>query len=539
MLSNEEIAQITSEVVGRVMDRALAEAESGEGRSTAEIINESLYQEHERLRKAGGGVEADRRFYAGIRHELPRASPARQNRLLQMIVERYADEIAGHFNPRVYRFATCVAPFALNALLNSLSPRRVLSRLRDLPSLDEHIIVQGETETYKRLSGQGAVIVAPTHSSNFDSLVMGWVQYHLGLGPLTYGAGLNLFSNPIIGRFMHNMGAYTVDRLKTDPLYKDVLKEYATLTLEYGQDNLFFPGGTRSRSGAVERHLKKGLLGTSVEAYRNNLLRKKTNPLIYVVPVTISYPLVLEASTLIDDYLKEAGKARYIIVDDEFSQWQRWLAFMRGLFALDLRIYVRFGRPLDPFGNDVDDEGRSRDPRGREIDPSGYLRLDAEIVKDEVRDAQYTSILADRIREAFERENVVVPTHVAAFAFFELLRRQSPRRDLYRFLRALGPEVSLSLPDVENEVQALVGELRERESRDRIHLSQSIAGADVSEIMRRALRSFGTYHTTPPLERRGVRLHVGDPNLLFYYRNRLDGYGLRGSTPLVRDRRPP
>jgi glycerol-3-phosphate O-acyltransferase len=30
-----------------------------------------------------------------------------------------------------------------------------------------------------------------------------------------------------------------------------------------------------------------------------------------------------------------------------------------------------------------------------------------------------------------------------------------------------------------------------------------------------------------------VRLHVGDSKLLFYYRNRLDGYDLRGAPTLV------
>ena len=34
-------------------------------------------------------------------------------------------------------------------------------------------------------------------------------------------------------------------------------------------------------------------------------------------------------------------------------------------------------------------------------------------------------------------------------------------------------------------------------------------------------------------ERRGVRLHIMDSKLLFYYRNRLDGYGLRGAPTLV------
>ena len=41
-----------------------------------------------------------------------------------------------------------------------------------------------------------------------------------------------------------------------------------------------------------------------------------------------------------------------------------------------------------------------------------------------------------------------------------------------------------------------------------------------------ALKGFGTYHETPALERVGDRLYHRDRNLLYYYRNRLVGYGL-------------
>ena len=37
--------------------------------------------------------------------------------------------------------------------------------------------------------------------------------------------------------------------------------------------------------------------------------------------------------------------------------------------------------------------------------------------------------------------------------------------------------------------------------------------------------------------RRGVRLHVGDPKLIFFYRNRLEGYGLLGAPDLLPRRR--
>jgi glycerol-3-phosphate O-acyltransferase len=357
------------------------------------------------------------------------------------------------------------------------------------------------------------------------------------LPPLTYGAALNLFRNPIVGRFMHNLGAYTVDRRKRDPLYKQTLKTYASVALEFRADNLFFPGGTRSRSGALERTLKKGLLGCSISAYRNNLLRRRPAPDVYIVPCTVSYPLVLEASTLIEDWLAEAGKSRFIIVDDEFSRWERWLDFMRGIFSLDLKIHLRFGRPLDPFGNEVDAEGASRDPKHRPIDPRGYLEVDGVLTEDPARDAEYTRTLESRILAEFERESVIHPTHVLAFTCFELLRRARPELDLYRLIGSIGSEQSLALPEVEDELEVVLEQLHTLARADRVRLSavvgEAAAQADVAPLMRAALRSFGTYHSKPVIERRGVRLHVGDSKLLFYYRNRLDGYELRGAPTLV------
>ena len=539
MYKGEE-SRMAAEVVGRIVERAIARAEQGGGATLDEIINETLYHESQRLRKAGKGddAKADREFYARIRHELPHASTKRQQRLLHDVVEHYAREVQGHFDPRAYSVATKFAPTAMSALLNGLSPSRLVTRLRDAPRLEEHVILQGEVETLQRLHERGTIVLTPTHSSNLDAMVLGMALHQLGLPPFTYGAGLNLFSNPIVGYFMHNLGAYTVDRLKTDPLYREVLKEYATVTLEFGADNLFFPGGTRSRSGAVEGYLKKGLLGTSLAAFRQNLLRGQEQPRVFIVPCTISYPLVLEASTLIDDYLREAGKQRYIIVDDEFSKARRWLDFMRGLFALDLRIYITIAKPIDPFGNDVDADGNSLDPRGRVIDPAEYLRVGGEIAEDAARDGVYTGNVANRLMHIFKKENVALPSNVVAFVFFELLRKKSAERDLYRFLRGLSPEISLPMAEVEQALGALVEELHALAGQGGIRLSRTVGSGNLPEIMRRALKSFGIYHTTPVIQRKGARLYVGDGNLIFYYRNRLDGYGLMESRRLVRGRRP-
>ncbi|NVB40922.1 1-acyl-sn-glycerol-3-phosphate acyltransferase [Pseudenhygromyxa sp. WMMC2535] len=538
MLSADEVAKVVSEVTGRIIDEVgdRARPSTGTGaRSLAEQLNETLWWEQDRLAGAeheDDDIIADRAFYTEIRRALPRVSEAEQLRLLERVVHRYASEISGNFNPAVYKLAAQVGPPMLSALLTGLSPRRLLDR-ESVTRLDQHLLIEGKVASLRRLHERGTLIVTPTHSSNLDSLVLGFAILELGLPPLTYGAGLNLFLNPIIGRFMHNLGAYTVDRRKLDPLYKRTLKEYATVCLEFGHDSMFFPGGARSRSGAVERGLKKGLLGCSLAAYRNNLLRKRERGGVYIVPCTISYPLVLEASTLVDDWLAEAGKSRYIIVDDEFSRWERWLEFMRGLFALDLKIHIRFGQALDPFGNPVDDEGNSLDPRGRVIDPRGYLEVDGELVEDPDRDAEYTRSLETSIVEEFERENVIHSTHVLAFACFELLWRRRGSDSLYRFLRTVGPEHSLALPEVEDQLERCLETLREWARDDRVRLSEVMLDGDVREVVRAALRSFGTYHARPVVQRRGVRLHVGDVNLLFYYRNRLDGYGLCGAETFV------
>src|SRR5581483_1775955 len=174
------------------------------------------------------------------------------------------------------------------------------------------VLVQGPAKHIGKLARLGTLVFVPTHLSNMDSIVFGFALERAGLPPATYGAGKNLFTNPLLSFFMHNLGAYRVDRRIKHELYKEVLKTYSCVLLERGYHSLFFPGGTRSRSGAVEERLKLGLMGTGVEAYVRSL-RRGHEQRVFFVPATINYLLTLEAATLIDDYLAELGKNRYII----------------------------------------------------------------------------------------------------------------------------------------------------------------------------------------------------------------------------------
>ena len=113
--------------------------------------------------------------------------------------------------------------------------------------------------------------------SNLDSVVFGFAIERAGLPPAVYGAGKNLFTNPVLSYFMHNLGAYRVDRRLRHSLYKDVLKTYSTVMLEHGYHSLFFPGGTRSRSGGGVRKLKLGLAGTGSEAFVRTTVKGRSS----------------------------------------------------------------------------------------------------------------------------------------------------------------------------------------------------------------------------------------------------------------------
>jgi glycerol-3-phosphate O-acyltransferase len=519
---------IRSEVASRILNNVVRGIEAGQGPPLDEVINETLYHEFERLRRADadGDVEAAKSFYSKIRRKLPRSNPSSQKRMVRAILDRYVNEVCGNFSPTVHAISSKVVPIALSGLLNGLSPIRVLTGVDKLSSLKDHIQVSGNIEQFRTLNEKGTVVVVPTHSSNLDSVILAYTLDELGFPPFIYGAGLNLFSNHIVGYFMRNLGAYTVDRRKTDPLYKATLKEYATITLETGYNSLYFPGGTRVRDGRVETRLKKGLLGTGIRAYFNNLERGADNPNIYYVPCTLSYPLVLEASTLIEDHLKREGKSRYIIEDDEFSRIRRWLDFMKGLIRMDAQIHINIGEAMDPFGNRVTEEGDSLDPKDRPIMASRYMTVNGALVEDRQRDREYTSRLSDKIIEQFFRFNVALSTHVVAFAFFQSLRQRAMDQNFYRFLRSIDPETNLALTELDSALGRLLPALKTLENEGRICLGPVVSNGDPRAVIQNALKSFGTYHTSPVLRRRGARVHAEDANLLLYYQNRLEGYDL-------------
>lgn len=531
---NMERPQLVTEVSQRVYSSYLRASRESESHGLEYVLNETAYYEIQRLRAETGPEEEihDIGWWRSLARRLNETSEDERRELLRTLIEAYVDDTAGKFDPSVFKFASGVLPVGLGFLFKAQdlgelpeALRHLRSGLRHLRDLGERVMVEGELDTLRKLYRKGTLVVVPTHSSNMDSILMGWALEEAGLPPVTYGAGKNLFTNPLTSYFMHNLGAYKVDRRLNHPLYKDVLKTYSQVLLERGFHSLFFPGGTRCRSNVVEQRLKLGLLGTAVTAFISNLKNHGTAQRIFICPATINYNLVLEGESLIREHLRREGRARYFLENDEFDQLSTVIRFVMNTVKMESRTVVRFGRPMDPFGNFVDGDGVSYDGRGRPVDPVSFVQSTrtGDVTFDAVRDREYTRYCGAQVAEELCRSTVLQPASVVAWALFEIVRRRFGRMDVFRLLRVANEEL-VDLPDVYRVVDKLMNALQRLAGWDKVRLAPILEAGDARAIVDDGLGSLTAYHIPPACVRTHDGVRADRMDLLYFYGNRVRTY---------------
>ena len=221
-------------------------------------------------------------------------------------------------------------------------------------SLHEPVFWSDEKKKLIKLSKIGTIIMVPTHFTHLDSALIGWTISYLGLPAFMYGAGLVLYNMNIFAYFLNSLGAYKVDRRKKHLLYLETLKTYTKQAIINDCHNLFYPGGTRSRSGSIEENLKLGLLGSALDAQKE--LDNK-NKKIFIVPVTFNYQFVLEAPALINQYISSNNPDKFYLENLGYSNSVKIITFLIKFFSKSNRISVSFGKPMDIFGNSVNKKG--------------------------------------------------------------------------------------------------------------------------------------------------------------------------------------
>ncbi|MBT3979709.1 MAG: hypothetical protein HOE90_00065 [Bacteriovoracaceae bacterium] len=437
---------------------------------------------------------------------------------VSVITKIYLKEITGRLNPFWFNLISSIGPKLFSLVFVRKNIWKIMRNAIFQVSIKPFFRLSGNDELIQELSRKGTLIVAPTHSSNLDSPLLGLGFHKMGLPPLIYGAGINLFEYKFFAFFMNQLGAFKVDRLKTNELYKLVLKEYCTYSLEIGYHNLFFPGGTRARSGEIESKLKTGLLSCGIEAYCNNVAKKQSDKKIFIVPCTINYHSVLEAPTLIEDHLKREGQKRFIISDDESSRPNDIFYFLRS----SSKFYLHIGQPTDPFGNRVNENGESIDSSGNVID----IEAVAKSVTNDNENYQWTKKSAREIVASYKRNNVILNTHVVARVLYQEVRQRYPDRDVTELTFLEENRESVDLSVLYDKVEILVDQLRKLHQSGEIICSEDILTRNITGVLQEGLEILTHFHWPSAIRKHGHNLIISNFKLLLFYQNKINGHDI-------------
>ena len=499
-----------------------------------DLLAETIYLEKIRIKEEPWKVDPpnERQFWSRIKKRLVKYSvdkdesiSAQNNTyLLKQIIHRYALEIVGTFRINTFLFARKFLTWFFNQLLQASFWKIRLKGGKK--RLVQKLLVKGDIDHVRSLAQKGTLIIVPTHFSNLDSILIGYVLDAVtGLPAFSYGAGLNLYNTGYTAYFMNRLGAYRVDRRKKNKIYLETLKSMSSLSIQRGTNSIFFPGGTRSRSGAIENKLKMGLLGTVVEAQRA-MIQRNENTKIYIVPLILSYHFVLDGQSLIDQYLKQQGKSRYFKEGKDYSGLSGIIRFIWKILSEGNEITLSFGKAMDVIGNPVDQEGNSKDKYGNTINMADYFISEGRVNTDIQRETEYTGLLAENIIKRFHSDNIVLSSHLLAFAAFEMLCNENPKLDLFGILRLPTDDYIFDYNVLSATVNQLQKTLIIYAEKGKLILSPEIKSS-IDELIADGIKHLGTFHIKKPLKKNKSGEVISENfYLLYFYHNRLTGYGL-------------
>ncbi|WP_235298986.1 1-acyl-sn-glycerol-3-phosphate acyltransferase [Portibacter marinus] len=502
------------------------------GDDLEKIIAKTIYLEKKRCKENPWKIDPanEIKYWSALGKEFQNnkssENPDVKNRqLLKKITNRYCEEILGDFKIKTFKFARRFLTSLFKRLLTAAADRRHLlwgSRKK----LYKKISVAGAIEKVRSLMTKGTVVIVPTHLSNIDSILLGYAMDGVaGLPAFSYGAGLNLYDLELVAYFMDRLGAYKVDRRKKNPIYLETLKNMSKLSIERGVNSLFFPGGTRSRSGELERNLKMGLLGTIIEAQRS-LYQDGKDEKIFLVPLTMSYNFVLEAKFLIENHLRYTGREKYIKSKDQAKSYRNFISFFWKLFSASSEIYLSFAEPMDVFGHEVDHEGNSYNQLGQELDLKEYFMMNGSLLTNSQRESVYTKKLADKILESFRKTNIVLASHMVAFTAFRLFKNKYKDLDLWDLVNLGEGAFKIPMDDFVAALDLVWGRIKALVEKGKASTLDKYSNMTTEEIAKEGIANLGVYHNKKPLIMEDGVVRSQEYKLLYYYHNRMTHYNI-------------
>lgn len=526
----KERSQLVSNVVDQTYQELLNQYEG----NLHDLLAKTAYKERIRINIEPWKVDPPDQsiFWKRIQNKLrkqisaqDKEQSARLNKkILNSVLKNYTQEIAGTFHLATFKFVRVALTILFSSLYNSVNAWNIWKVKKGFEGLQQKFKFYGNIEEIKKLMDQGVVVLVPTHSSNLDSILIGYMCDQCMEWPsFSYGAGLNLYNSGGAAYFMNRLGAYRVDRRKKNTVYLANLTNFSRITLEKGVNTIFFPGGTRSRSGEVETKLKMGLLGSAVEAQRNLVLQNIPSTII-IVPLVVNMPCVLEAYGLIEDYLNKKGKEKYFKGRRNWATLGNRMKLIRNIIRRESHVIFSFGEPMDVIGNPI-----YKDENGykiQNIDKIGqYFTGDHNQAEINVqREMEYTRILAERIGESYLKYNVIIPSHVFAFICFHIFSSAQQQVDMYQWINLPSADYGFPFKELEQCLEEFIPHLKDKMFQKEFIVEERILKLSAKEILQVGINELGVFHAIAPVSIEGDQIFWNDFRVMYFYSNRLRKY---------------
>ncbi len=136
-------------------------------------------------------------------------------------------------------------------------------------------------------------------------------------------------------------------------------------------------------------------------------------------------------------------------------------------------------------------------------------------------------MLGKAIVQEFKKINRIFSSHLVAYTAFYLLRKQNPKLDLFSILRLPEEEQVIKYEDFKSCFSKLRDIVFKMHQQGLVGLAPHMK-KEVDEVIRHGITNVGMYHIKRPLIfTESGDITTQDLNTLFYYYNRMKGYGLQ------------
>lgn len=493
-------------------------------------LSKCAYAELRRIKTMPWKVDPpeEKKFWTDIRNEVLEFDSCDDKYFchfqLKRVISRYIEEIYGDFKIPTYKFARVFLTYFFNRIFSGFLSGSLLNLFGKRKNLEKRLKVAGYFDEARDLFDKGVLVLLPTHQSNLDSVILGYVlDFKLGIPAFSYGAGLNLFNYEIAAYYMSKLGAYKVDRRKKNSIYFNSLLTFSKYSLLKNVNSIFFPGGTRSRSGEIETNLKTGLMGSLIEAQFEKI-KNNDDKKIFIVPVVLNYHSVLEAKPLIYSYLKRTGQKKF---QSKGSQRGKKLSLIgllktiQNIFTKKSEFILSFGKPMDVFGNSVDSNGKSFDYSNKLVNIEDYYKREGKLIEDNQRDMVYTKMLANKVADSYLKYNVVMSSHLIAYAAFECFKNKSNVEEIFDLMKNSEKNSYIDFRQLYEKVEELVVLLKEKANNNEILLSEDFS-LSLTDLIKLGMEKLGVFHYEKVLfTDKKNHVKTKDFGILYYYANRL------------------